>query len=65
MRKSLATDQAATSARFDKLAIPKPVVHDTWYDVLKKDSLPQGNWIGRGMGALVGSRSLASEFGMT
>ena len=65
MRKHLALDQAATSRTFDTLAIPKATVHDTWIHILQKDSLPKGEWIGRTEEVLVGSRSLAGEYGMT
>ncbi|VDC04552.1 unnamed protein product [Peniophora sp. CBMAI 1063] len=65
IKKRLNVDQAMTSKRFDNLAISRQRVHDTWYNILKKDNLPQGEWIGRGVGVLVGSNSLASEFGIT
>lgn len=65
MKKRLDLDQAASSQRFDKHAINSKLVHSTWYDVLNKNLLPEGAWIGKGVGVLVGSNSSADEDGIT
>lgn len=65
MSKRLDLDQAASSKRFDHLAISRQTVHNTWHPVLVKELLPEGEWIGRGAGVLVGSISQPGEEGIT